>query len=59
MSAAEPTERQRLAALVDRKLRAMEQAKKPPSLAELNGVRRLIEMLERERQIEEARRLTT
>jgi hypothetical protein len=39
------TEVERLAALVDRKLSAMERQEKPLSLAELNGVRRLIDWL--------------
>jgi hypothetical protein len=39
------TEVERLGALVDRKLGAMERQEKPLSLAELNGVRRLIDWL--------------
>jgi hypothetical protein len=53
-----PTEVARLAALVDRKLKAMEKSKKAPSLTELNATRRLVEMLERERSLERARELT-
>jgi hypothetical protein len=48
------TEVERLAALVDRKLSAMERQEKPLSLAELNGIRRLIDWLARERAIEQA-----
>ena len=52
------TEIARLAALVDRKLTAMEKAKKPPTLAELNATRRLIDWLNRERWLERVRELT-
>jgi hypothetical protein len=52
------SEVERLAALVDRKLRAMERQKAAPSLADLNATRRLIEWLNRERQLEQARELT-
>jgi hypothetical protein len=53
------TEVERLGALVDRKLGAMERQEKPLSLAELNGMRRLIDWLNRERAIEQSRTLTT
>ena len=59
MTAKGQTEVERLAALVDRKLSAMERQEKPLSLAELNGVRRLIDWLQRERQLERTRQLTT
>jgi hypothetical protein len=52
------TEVDRLAALVDRKLAAMERQKRPPSLAELNATRRLIDWLNRERQVARSRELT-
>jgi hypothetical protein len=45
------TEVERLAALVDRKLSAMERQEKPLSLAELNGARRLVDWINRERAI--------
>ena len=54
----DPTEVERLAALVERKLAAMEGQKKPPSLVELNAARRLVEWLNRERSIARARELT-
>jgi hypothetical protein len=53
------TEVERLAALVDRRLAAMERQEKPQSLAELNAVRRLVDWLNRERAIEQSRTLTT
>jgi hypothetical protein len=53
------TEVERLAALVDRRLAAMERQEKPLSLAELNAVRRLVDWLNRERAIEQSRTLTT
>jgi hypothetical protein len=53
------TEVERLGALVDRKLGAMERQEKPPSVAELNAVRRLVDWLNRERAIEQSRTLTT
>lgn len=59
MTATGQTEVERLAALVDRKLSAMERQEKPLSLAELNGVRRLIDWLSRERVIEQSRDPTT
>ena len=59
MTATGQTEVERLAALVDRKLGAMERQEKPLSLAELNGVRGLIDWLNRERAIEQSRTLTT
>jgi hypothetical protein len=37
----------------------MERQKKPPSLAELNATRRLIDWLNRKRQLERAKELTT
>jgi hypothetical protein len=49
----------RLAALIDRKLGAMERQKEPPSLTELNATRRLIDWVNRERAIEQSRTLTT
>jgi hypothetical protein len=52
------TEVDRLAALVDRRLTEMERRKNAPSLAELNAVRRLIDWLNGERQLEAARELT-
>ena len=56
---AKRSEVDRLAALVDRKLTALERRKKAPSLAELNATRRLIEFLNRERELEGAREVTT
>jgi hypothetical protein len=53
------TEVERLGALVDRKLGAMERQKEPLSLAELNATRRLIDWVNRERAIEQSRQLTT
>jgi hypothetical protein len=53
------TEVERLGALVDRKLGAMERQEKPPSVAELNAVRSLVDWLNRERAIEQLRTLTT
>jgi hypothetical protein len=53
------TEIDRLAALVDRRLAAMECAKEPPTVGELNGVRRLVDWLIRERAIAQSRQLTT
>jgi hypothetical protein len=50
VSAKQQTEVNRLAALVDRKLAAMERQRKPPSLADLNATRRLIDWLNREPQ---------
>jgi hypothetical protein len=52
------TEVERPAALVERKLAAMEDQKKPPSLAELNAARRLIAWLNVERSIARAKELT-
>jgi hypothetical protein len=52
------TEVERLAALVDRKLAAMERQRKPPPLAKLNATRRLIDWLNRERALEQARAVT-
>jgi hypothetical protein len=59
VTAASSTEIDRLAALVDRRLAAMERANKPPTVAELNAVRRLIDWLNGERAIEQSRTLTT
>jgi hypothetical protein len=64
MTAKKPqTEVERLAALVDRKLAAMEKSKKTPTLAELNATRRLVDWLVREREIadslERSKKLTT
>ena len=59
MTAKGQTEIERLAALVDRKLSTMERQEKPVSLAELNGMRRLIDWLNRERAIEQSRTVTT
>jgi hypothetical protein len=53
------TEIDRLAAQVDRRLGAMERAKNPPTVTGLNAVRRLIDWLNRERAIEQSRKLTT
>jgi hypothetical protein len=53
------TEVERLGALIDRKLSAMERQEKPPTVAELNAVRRLVDWLNRERAIEQSRTLTT
>jgi hypothetical protein len=59
VSAKKPiTEVDRLTALIERKLKAMERQKKPPSLADLNSARRLIDWANRERQIEQARGVT-
>jgi hypothetical protein len=55
---AKGTEVERLAALVDKKLGAMERQEEPPSLAELNAVRRLVDWISRERAIGESRKLT-
>jgi hypothetical protein len=59
VSARNRSDRERYDALVDRGLSALEQREKPPTVAELNGLRRLIERRDQERQLEEARRLTT
>ncbi len=59
MTAKGQTEVERLAALVDRKLSAMERQEKSPSHTELNAVRRLVDWLNRERAIEQSRQLTT
>ena len=59
MTAKGQTEIERLAALVDRKLSTMERQEKPVLLAELNGMRRLIDWLNRERAIEQSRTVTT
>ena len=56
---AKQTEIERLAAQIDRKLAAMEARDTPPSLAELNGTRRLIEWLDSERRLARSRKLTT
>jgi hypothetical protein len=45
------------AALVDRKLVAMEKAKKPLSLSELNATRRLVDWLNSARRLERVREL--
>ncbi len=45
MTAKGQTEVERVAALVDRKLSAMERQEKPPSHTELNAVRRLVDDL--------------
>lgn len=58
MVAKKQSEVDRLGALVDRKLKAMENAKRAPSLSELNAARRLIDWLNRERQLEQAKDLT-
>jgi hypothetical protein len=53
------TQIDRVAALVDRRLAAMERATEPPTVAELNAVRRMVDWLSREREIEKSRTLTT
>jgi len=55
------TEAQRLDRLVDGALKRAEDAQRagePPSAQELNGLRRLLDRRERDRELEEARRLT-
>jgi hypothetical protein len=59
VSARKPTDQARFDALVERGLRELKRRKKPPTVAELNGLRRLMERRDQERQLEEARRLTT
>jgi hypothetical protein len=49
------TDQQRLDALIDRKIDAMERSEQPPSLADLNSARRLLEWRATERAVREAR----
>jgi hypothetical protein len=51
------TDEERLNALIERKLDAMERSARPPSLADLNSARRLLEWRASERQLREAREL--
>jgi hypothetical protein len=59
MTAGGQTEVERLAGLIHRKLAAMECQTKPPSLGELNAARRLIDWLNRERELRRAKEITT
>lgn len=56
------TDKERLSALIDAKLADLEQrvaGGEAPSTGELNATRRLVEWVERDREFERARELTT
>jgi hypothetical protein len=62
MTAQPNSEIQRLSTVIEERLADLERRTKrgeTPSIAELNGVRRLIEWVERERDFAEARALTS